>query len=112
MYKVVVRSEKEKRYFHQKSIRNVEFVIWSISEPPPLALQNNDSIVIVTDLYPIDESIQWWLAKLSRPFIAGIISIVPARPCTVQSMSTITHSKKFILKLNLFWSVLLVFFWL
>jgi len=69
----VVRSEKEKRYFHQKSIRNVEFVIWSISEPPPSTLQNNESIVIVTDLYPIDESIQWWLAKLSRPFIAGTV---------------------------------------
>ena len=83
MVKVVVRSEKEKRYFHQKSNRNIQFVIWSICEPPPLALQNNDSIVIVTDLYPIDESIQWWLAKLSRPFIAGIfISIMlPARLC-------------------------------
>ena len=91
---MIVRSEKEKRYFQQKSIRNVEFVIWSISEPPPLALQNNDSIVIVTDLYPIDESIQWWLAKLSRPFIAGIISIMPARLFIL---------KKFIPKLNLFW---------
>jgi len=71
-FTVVVRSEKEKRYFHQKSNRNIQFVIWSICEPPPLALQNNDSIVIVTDLYPIDESIQWWLAKLSRPFIAVV----------------------------------------
>ena len=106
MLKVVVRSEKEKRYFHQKSNRNIQFVIWSICEPPPLALQNNDSIVIVTDLYPIDESIQWWLAKLSRPFIAGIISIRPVHGTVQIACLQLLILKKFILKLNLFWSAL------
>ena len=35
------------------------------------------------------------------------LPILPARHPCIKTMSTITHSKKFILKLNLFWSALL-----
>jgi len=56
----------------KNSKKGSEFIKWEIGSVPPRIDSNFSGFIIITNLYPLTEEIQWWLGKLALPFIAVV----------------------------------------
>ena len=66
---VIVRNKKERSLYPD----HAKVVIWPIGEKPP-NLENvggDFTAMVVTNVFPLNEQIQWWLEKSKYPFVLG-----------------------------------------
>ena len=64
---IIVRNRKEKTlYPHHANV-----IVWPIGEVPPNLESYEFSALIVTNVYPMNEQIQWWLEKSKYPYVIG-----------------------------------------
>lgn len=71
---VIYRSDRELRFLKGQITRNVTYTKWCYGGLPPntpLA-----GLRIVTNLWPGDEQVEWWLTKFKDQFIGGKGDIV------------------------------------
>ena len=90
---VIVRSTKEERFFSRNLKKGNDFIKWEIGSTPPPIDSNFSGFVIVTNLYPLTEQVQWWLGKLTVPFIVGNTLNVPLIYLKIQNRQYFLLSK-------------------
>ena len=71
----------------KNSKKGSEFIKWEIGSVPPRIDSSFSGFIIITNLYPLTEEIQWWLGKLALPFIAGKVFKYPFSLCIVFRIS-------------------------